>query len=306
MKPDRPTATVARLALFLAAGIVLAGCSTLQSPSAQDKAAGATSAGVSAAMMALPEASLEAGRYDDALRQYQAIVGADPANKQAKLGIAEVQLATNNAQTAMELFTDLTQDPELHARALQGQGLALLRMDQRDSALGKLKDAVAADAKLWRAWNALGALYDADGNWTEADHAYHEALALKPSSAIVQNNFGFSHLMRKDLTAAIESFQRALRLEPGLEAAQMNLRIALAMQGRYGEALAGLHGKQAPATLNNVGVAAMSRGDLKSAETYLVQALDASPSQYDMASKNLQRLKILQGQDAGSEPQKKQ
>jgi Tfp pilus assembly protein PilF len=78
------------------------------------------------------------------------------------------------------------------------------------------------------------------------------------------------------------------------------------MQGRYGEALAGLHGTQAPATLNNVGVAAMSRGDLKSAETYLVQALDASPSQYDMASKNLQRLKILQGQDAGSEQQKKQ
>jgi Flp pilus assembly protein TadD len=218
----------------------------------------------------------------------------------AKLGIAEVQLATNNAQVAMELFTDLAADPDMHARALQGQGLALLKMGQRDAALATLKDAVAADPKLWRAWNALGALQDANRNWSEADRAYDQALALMPNSAIVHNNVGFSHLMRRDFAGAAAAFQRALKLEPGLEAAQMNLRIALAMQGRYREALAGVQAKQAPATLNNVGVAAMSRGDLKNAETYLVQALDASPSQYDMASKNLQHLKILQTQETGA------
>jgi Flp pilus assembly protein TadD len=283
--------------VVLTVGAALAGCSALQpsNPVANSQAPSS----VSEAMMALPEASLEAGRYDDALRQFQAIVAADPNNRRAKLGIAEVQLASNNAQAAMELFTDLTRDPDSRARALQGQGLALLKMGQRDAALNTLKDAVAVDAKLWRAWSALGALYDANQNWSEADSAYGKALALMPNSAIVHNNIGFSHLLRRDFAGATESFQRALRLEPSLEAAQMNLRIALALEGRYREAVSGIQPKQAPATLNNVGYAAMSRGDLTSAETYLVQALDASPSQYDMASKNLQQLKILQTKEAG-------
>jgi len=284
-----------RLGCFIGA-LALAGCASMQAASPKPTAPSP----VSEAMMALPDASLEAGRYDDAMRQFQAIVAADPSNKRAKLGIAETQLASGNAQTAMELFTDLTQDPDLHARALQGQGLAMLKMGQRDPSLKTLRDAVEADPKLWRAWNALGALYDANQNWKDADHAYEQALAQMPNSAIVHNNVGFSHLLRKDFTVAADEFQHALRLEPGLEAAQMNLRIVLAMQGRYREALAGVQGKQAPATLNNVGVAAMSRGDLKNAETYLVQALDASPSQYDMASKNLQHLKILQSGEPGA------
>ena len=294
MMPDRHITHALRFGLLVGATLALAGCASMQASSPKP-----TASPVSEAMMALPEASFEAGRYDDAMRQFQAIVAADPANKRAKIGVAEVQLASGSPQTAMELFTDLAQDLDLHARALQGQGVALMKMGQQGPALNTLKDAVAADPKLWRAWNALGALYDANQNWDDADHAYGQALALMPNSGIVHNNVGFSHLMRKDFAVAADEFQRALRLEPGLEAAQMNLRIVLAMQGRYREALAGIQGKQAPATLNNVGVAAMSRGDLKNAETYLVQALDASPSQYDMASKNLQHLKVLQSGDAG-------
>jgi Flp pilus assembly protein TadD len=103
-------------------------------------------------------------------------------------------------------------------------------------------------------------------------------------------------MIRRKFPDAVEAFQTALRLQPNFETAQMNLRISLAMQGRYQEAAAGMHGKQAPAALNNVGFAAMVRGDYKSAEAYLVQALDASPSQYETASRNLQHLKVLEGQ----------
>lgn len=286
---------------ILIAGVLLAGCSVVQPPDGAAKAsAGVISSNVSSAMLALPESALEAGRYDDALRQFQMIVARDPLNGRAKLGIAEVHLAMNNLQTAMELFTDLTETPELRAVARQGQGLASLKSGQREAARASLAEAVTGDDKLWRAWNALATINDGEQNWDEADQCYVKALATVPNSAIVQNNYGFSLLTRKNYPAAIDALQKALRLSPNLETAQMNLRIALAMQGRYEEALAGLQRKMTPMAFNNVAVAAMSRGDLKHAESYLVKALDSSPSQYDMAAKNLQHLEILKGQKFGA------
>lgn len=284
----------ARLVFLLGVVGSVAACSTLQS----SKVAAPPRPSASSTLLALPEASLESGRYDDALRQYQAVLANDPDNHQAKLGIAEVQLATNNNQTAADLFTELAQNPDLKARALQGKGLALMKLGQREAAQKALEEAVAADKTLWRAWNALGPLYDGTAAWDKADAAYNQALDILPGSAVIENNYGFSLMLRKDFPAAVAAFQKALKASPTLEAAKMNLRLALAMQGHYDEAASGIQGKDAPAALNNVGFAAMLRGDYKQAEGYLVQAQDASPSEYAAASKNLQQLKALEGQPA--------
>lgn len=288
-----------RFVFLLGLAGLTAACSAIQ-----PKVAAPPRPSASSTLLALPEASLDSGRYDDALRQYQAILASDPDNRQAKLGIAEVQLATNNNRTAADLFTELAQDPDLKARALQGKGLALMKLGQREAAQKALADAVAADKTLWRAWSALGALYDGVQAWDKADAAYHEALGIVPDSAVVENNYGFSLMLRKDFPAAVAAFQKALKANPMLDAAKMNLRLALAMQGHYEEAASGVQGKDAPAALNNVGFAAMLRGDYKQAEMYLVQALDASPSEYAAASKNLQHLKALEGQPetAGAKP----
>jgi len=260
-------------------------------------AAKAQSNQITPTMLALPEAAYEAGRYNDALQLYRELLVRDPNNTIVKLGIADCELASDDPSDANTLYEELEGDPSIHARVLQGRGIALLRLGQNAPAEKALKDAVAADPKLWRAWNALGALYDASHNWDDADQAYAKALALMPRSAIVNNNLGFSLLSQRKPVEAIKSFQTALEIDPTLQPAQMNLRIALALSGRYDEAMAGAQGSDLAATLNNVGFAAMARGDYAKAQAYFTQSVNASSSYEEMASKNLEELKVMTGKN---------
>jgi len=278
--------------------LALSGCAGTSPDKHADQAvstANVQSNQVTPVMLALPEAAYEAGRYDDAIRLYQELLVRDPNNNRLKLGIADCELASNDPSDANGLYQELEGDPSIRSEVLQGRGIALLRLGQNALAETKLKDAVAADPKLWRTWNALGAFYDANKQWDDADQAYAKALALTPRSAIVNNNLGFSLLSQGKLKEAIQAFQTALEIDSTLQPAQMNLRIALALAGRYDEATAGAQGSALPATLNNVGFAAMARGDYTKAEAYLTQSVNASSSYEEMASKNLEELKALTG-----------
>lgn len=277
---------------------ILSGCagSTSDKTATQTAAAAnAQSNPVTPVVLALPEAAYEAGHYDEALRLYRELLVRDPNNSQVKLGIADCELASNNPGDANQLYQEIANDASIRARVLQGQGIALLRLGQNGPAEKALKEAVASDATLWRAWNALGALYDTNHDWNDADEAYAKALALVPRSAATNNNFGFSLLSQGKVDKAIKSFQTALEIDPSLEPAQMNLRIALALDGRYDQAVAGVEGRSLPATLNNVGFAAMTRGDYAKAEAYFTQSVNASSSYEDTASKNLQELTVIRG-----------
>lgn len=283
--------------------LALSGCAATSPDKPSDQAALAAKARsdqITPTMLALPEAAYEAGRYNDALQLYRELLVRDPNNIRVKLGIADCELAANDPSDADALYKELEADPSIHAPVLQGRGIALLRLGQNAPAEKALKDAVVADPKLWRAWNALGALYDANQKWDEADQAYGKALALMPQSAIVNNNLGFSLLSQGKANQAIKSFQTALELDPMLQPAQMNLRIALALEGRYDEATAGAQGPSLPATLNNVGFAAMSRGDYTKAESYFTQSVNTSSSYEEAAAKNLEELKVITGKKPGA------
>lgn len=282
--------------------LALSGCAGTSPDKRADQAAATANAQakqVTPVMLALPEAAYEAGRYDDALRLYRELLVKDPNDNRVKLGIADCELATNDPSGASELYRELGSDPSIHSRVLQGQGIALLRLGRTAPAEEALNDAVTADPKLWRAWNALGAVRDADKQWDKADQAYAKALALVPRSAVVNNNLGFSLLSQGKMKEAIQSFQTALEIDPTLQPAQMNLRIALALEGRYDEATAGVQGPSLPATLNNVGFAAMVRGDYKNAEAYFTQSVNQSSSYEEMASKNLEELRVITGKSPG-------
>lgn len=295
------------MAWLLVAGALcsatLSGCAgtTPDKLANQDASAARTeTAQITPAMLALPQAAYEAGRYADALRLYRELLVRYPNDVQVKLGIADCELASNDPSGANELYQQLEGDSSIHPRVQQGRGIALLRLGQDAPAEKALKDAVAADPKLWRAWNALGALYDAKQKWVDADQAYAKALALVPQSAVVNNNLGFSLLSQGKLKEAIQSFQTALRIDSALQPAQMNLRIALALEGRYDEATAGAQGQNLSTTLNNVGFAAMARGDYTKAEAYLTQSMNASSSYEEMANKNLEELKVITGKESSA------
>ena len=214
----------------------------------------------------------------------------DPDNPRAKLLLAEALLADGSLAAAEEAFARLVHAPEVGAAAQQGHGLALLLAGDRARAADSLRRAVTADPSLWRAWNALGYIYDLGGAWARSERSYTLALAANPGSAEVYNNRGFSRLMQRRLMEAAEDLNRALEIDPRLDLARDNLRLVLAWQGKYRHALTGLRETDEARALNNVGYVALMRGDYANAEIYLLRAMEIDPSYNETASRNLSYL----------------
>ena len=160
------------------------------------------------------------------------------------------------------------------------------------------------DPSLWRARNTPGYYYDTRGDWQIAGISYNNALAVNSASAMILNNRGFSFLMQGRVVEAMADLSEALRIDPSLRPAHVNLRLALAWDGQYTQALAGTEDGGLGGALNNVGFIAMLRGDHDEAEAYLLQAIEADPAYNTVAARNLVTLRQLRqgGPKAASPP----
>ncbi|MBL9096919.1 MAG: tetratricopeptide repeat protein, partial [Alphaproteobacteria bacterium] len=124
-----------------------------------------------------------------------------------------------------------------------------------------------------------------------AEAAYQAALIPRPRAA-AHNNLGLSYARQRRYDEAITQFHLALALKAD-PLVRTNLRFAYAMKGEYLNALAGVAKENLPDALNNVGYAAMLRGDYEAAEAYLTRAIEASATHHRTASDNLQLLNDL-------------
>ena len=279
---------LARRALGAICGaLLLAGCATANP---EPSAGSAVDPKMIQTALAQADQALARGDLANARKGYRRILAVAPSTSTAQLGLGEVELSAGDPRRALDQFKAAAADPALRPGALQGQGLALIRLGRPEAAEPILKETVTLDPGLWRAWNALGSIEDSRRNWAGADEAYRQALANNPDSALVLNNMGLSRLLRRDYQQAEQIFAKALAADPALEGAANNLRIAQAWQGRYQEALQGVDEARLPQRLNDVGYVAMLRGDLAVAETLFLRAISASPTYHEVAQKNLQEV----------------
>ncbi len=245
------------------------------------------------------ESFYEVGRYEAAATKFAAIIHGDPENHVAAFWLGESLLHLHRPKQSVGYFTAAKASPELLAEALQGIGLAFLQMGDLDLAEERLNEALALDDDLWRSHNAIGRIYDTRLAWADAKAAYDRALQLKPDSATLHNNIGMSYLLQRKFEPAIAEFQKALRIDPQLQPALTNLRMTLALNGDYADALAGVPQDQLGDALNNIGYAAMLRGDYGAAEAYLIRAMEVSPAYHRKAASNLARVQYLRQRQSG-------
>jgi Flp pilus assembly protein TadD len=234
------------------------------------------------------QSAIDEKRYLDAGSMIDMTVLA--GSKDPRLGLldAKLNLARGRYDQALELFRKAEAQPQTRGAALEGEGLALALSGREGDALPVLKKTVAEYPQSWRAWNALGGVYDDQAKWAEADDAYAHALAASDSTAIVINNRGYSYLLRNKLDDATADFVEALRQRPELEVARTNLRLAMALKGEYARATAGAQKETEAALYNNAGFAALVRGDYTQAEALLQKAMERKGEYYDLAAANLE------------------
>jgi len=277
--------------LFLS---VLAGCTSSSGPQPRLEAGASANPAEMATTLAAADATRDDGNYSEALQIYQLLMVDAPGEPRVQFGVGECLLALGKPAQAKQIFRGLKSNAAMHATALQGEGLALLALGQNEPAGIALQEASAADPSLWRSWNALGKLADLRHQPEDAAKFYTKASELNPQSAAVANNAGYSKLISGNAPQAVDLLRRALALDPRSETIQNNLRLAIAADGRYDDALKSTSRDQLPAVLNNVGYVAMQRGDLTAAEGYFARAMETSTSYATVAAKNLEQLKSEQ------------
>ena len=119
---------------------------------------------------------------------------------------------------------------------LAGYGRALADNGNFQQAFDVLGRAHSPDDPDWRILSAQGAVLDQLGRFEEARQYYASALKIAPDEPSVLSNLGLSYVLSKDLPKAEETLRRAYGRAGADQRVRANLALAIALQGRLGEA----------------------------------------------------------------------
>ena len=162
-----------------------------------------------------------------------ALVPIDPARDDANA--ASLRLEAHDVEGARALYERaLAANPD-NAQASLGMGIVLERLGHGDEAAAYYARSIAADPDP-AAYNNLGVWYQRRGKLDEAEDAYRNAIALRPSFAQAHDNLGIIYALGGDGEHAIAAFETALRFDPTSCEAETNLGHALQRAGRRDEA----------------------------------------------------------------------
>ena len=154
----------------------------------------------------------QAGDLAKARAEYQQVLREEPANRDALLGLAAVEMREQRYDLSDAYYQRILRaDPrDPHAQA----GLLALRSQQLDPVLveSRVKSLLAADREANVLYFTLGNQYAQQGRWAEAQQAYFKAFATDPDNADYAFNLAVSLDQLRQPKLALEYYRRALAL----------------------------------------------------------------------------------------------
>jgi Flp pilus assembly protein TadD len=212
--------------------------------------------------LARGDKNLAEGHVPAALWDYATAHEINPKSAAPRERLGYVHLR-QNPERAQPLFESALEIEPNSVSAHVGLGLAMLAGDNKEEGLSHLQRAVEIDPKSARAQAALGVSLDQLGRGEEALVHLEAARALRPHDARILNNLGVAYLRGGQPGRAEPLFRAALREDTRDAALRANnLGMAMAMQGRFDDALASFRkaGDEQSARAN-LGYAHYARGE---------------------------------------------
>ncbi|HEY7657540.1 MAG TPA: tetratricopeptide repeat protein [Burkholderiales bacterium] len=171
----------------------------------------------------LPQAyaALQSGQLDQAQRLYQDVLGAEPRNVDALLGLAAIAIRQGNSDEATRRYLQVLDLVPRNALAQSGL-IALLGRADPVAAESRLKQLIAREPSA-QLYFTLGNLYADQSQWAAAQHAYFQAHHLEPANPDYAYNLavGLEHVSQPKL--ALGFYQRAMQLAAVRGRANFNL-----------------------------------------------------------------------------------
>jgi tetratricopeptide (TPR) repeat protein len=223
------------------------------------------------------------GKRDEALEQIRSAVRVNASSIRAQFALGQALVARGETDLARQAFNEVLR---LNPRATQAQ-VAISQIDLRGGRITEsvqaAREAVRSEPDSLDAQLALVRGLVASREFDGAEKGLTPLLEKHPSSAALLVQRGLIAVGRKNITRARETFEQALRAEPGSAAALGGLVSLDIAAGKADTAMARVraHLRTQPRTPEMLVVAARtaaSARDLPAAEQYLRDAVQTDPN----------------------------
>ncbi len=168
-------------------------------------------------LLATAYALLQQGRLDEAREAYARLRATDPGNPDVLLGLAVIEQSRGRGEEAAQLYLQVLAIEPNNAFAQANLAGVMGRADPL-SAETRLRGLIAQQPAAYL-YFALGNVYALQGRWREAQAAYFEAQRLEPEAPDYAFNLAVSLAHLGQPRAALDYYQRALRLAQARAAA---------------------------------------------------------------------------------------
>lgn len=249
------------------------------------------------------DAALSARNLDFALYAYVRALVEDPQDKNLYYKIGTIHESRSNTSLAFLAYQKaLTLDPN-YVSALERMGRLKLHDRDYNEAKQLFEHAISEDSKgfvseentrhfnqdsPFHAFIGLGVIHDLNFNHEAAREHFSRAIEIQPTSASAENNLGYSYYLAQDLDLAQKHFKLAISKDKGYSKAWTNLALVHVRQEKFVAAINLLinHTNNKPSAYNTVGYICMLEGKYEQAEEYFNEAIDLSPTYFEIAVEN--------------------
>ena len=206
-------------------------------------------------------------------------------------------------EQAASYFRQAVKDNPKSAEALYGLGSAYLQQQEASRARECFQQALQLDAgypgTVPNTWNNLGILAARSGDVTAAIEDFQQALKIDPDHSIALQNLGNAYRQKKQWPEAEGAFQHALALNPEDAESNYGLGLVYAQQNDTGRAYSYLQKALAarpvyPEALNNLGVLYLRTQRVEEAKHSFAESIRLAP-EYDQSYLNLARVYSIEG-----------
>jgi len=163
------------------------------------------------------------GKYDEAMRYYDAALRADPSNPDPLNNTGNILLAAGKVDEAkIHFMKAISMKPDF-GEGYYNMGCALLETGAYSEAVDYFNKSLRIHPQNEKAHNNLANALATQGRFNQALAHYREALRLKPRFVDAHVNLGIVLKRQQQYDEARKHFSEALRLQPDNEKARKNL-----------------------------------------------------------------------------------
>jgi predicted aspartyl protease/Tfp pilus assembly protein PilF len=158
--------------------------------------------------------ALRAGKYEDALNAYRAMIESDPRDVQARLGASFAYLKNANYLLSFEQAGEAINIDRSNARAHALSGISLLRSGFIRAAVGELQQAIALDPKEAMAYGGAAEIDYYEGRAKESRERAYYAHRLDPDEPDYIVTYARASSRLEDFKEAADAYQMFLEVAP--------------------------------------------------------------------------------------------